>query len=171
MLPQLTAEGYLPLGRWPATMQEVKERFATPQGVRTEIWDDYLRLLEALREAVEVPAVWLSGSFFSAKSLPGDLDCVFHIEANQLPTVGSDPLKVSLLNIVANNETKPMLDLKLDTFVLVRDVTAGPGLSDERYLSTRGYWDDLWSRVKSTDPRQDVLPRRGYLEVIVDGFK
>ena len=41
----------------------------------------------------------------------------------------------------------------------------------EPYYGNRGYWDNLWVRVRDSDQRLDSVPRRGYLEVILDGYR
>ena len=67
---------------------------------------------------------------------------------------------------------KTTFGLRVDSFVLEWWPTAGPGRPAiaQRYLENRGYWDDLWSRRRSTDEREDSMPRVGYLEVIIDGY-
>lgn len=34
----------------------------------------------------------------------------------------------------------------------------------------RGYWDDLWCRLRSNDDNEARVSRRGYVEVIIDGW-
>lgn len=54
--------GALPLGRWPATMTEIEAAYVHGQSAkRQKIWDDWIQLNAALKEAVvHVAAVWLS---------------------------------------------------------------------------------------------------------------
>jgi hypothetical protein len=45
----------------------------------------------------------------------------------------------------------------------------------DQYLRRRGYWDDFWMRTRSGTKGQpfqvaDALPRRGYVEISLDGF-
>lgn len=168
--------GELPLGRWPATAAEVAGRFVEGQSPhRAKLWDDWRRLTSALQGAIgKLAAAWLSGSFFTEKEVPGDVDCLYIIDIDVVLAARHhpDPRVAQLFQVVANNETKATFGLSVDTFVLTWTPTPGvlrPAHA-ETYLQDRGYWDDLWSRQRSTGPREDSLPRRGYVEVIIDGY-
>lgn len=167
--------GRLPLGRWPATPAEIEACFVTDKSQRRQkIWNDWIELTEAIRDAVgAVPAAWLGGSFFTDKDEPGDLDSVYIIEAHRfLAAKGADARKGQFLQVVASKRTKAVFGLEVDSFVL--EWVARPGVQRapwaQEYREMRGYWDDLWSRERSVDQRQDSLPRRGYVEVILDGY-
>lgn len=167
--------GRLPLGRWATTPGEVRDAFVGPGSgaVRRAIWDDWSRLTEVMREVVgTVPAAWLSGSFLTGKEEPGDLDCVYVVESSAMLEAWRDETQARFLYAVLTSQVKEAFGLKVDSYILEWMPTAGSGRSvgAERYLSDRGYWDDLWSRQRSTDLRQDAIPSRGYLEVILDGY-
>jgi hypothetical protein len=172
-LPALV-DGALPLGRWSATPEEVEAAFVTGQSTtRQQIWADWLELTSALREvAGVVPAAWLSGSFVTDKADPGDVDSVYLIEWPILRTAHADPQRASFIEVVARSGAKELFGLSVDSFILEwwpRTGTKRVGWT-RQYLEDRGYWDDLWSRQRSPDSRLDAMPRRGYVEVMLDGY-
>lgn len=172
-LPAL-ASGSLPLGRWPATLAELEAAYVAGKSAkRQQIWQDWLDLTAALRDATgAVPAAWLSGSFLTNKPEPRDLDSVYLIEWPALRTMHADPQRAAFIQAVAGSQVKDMFGLSVDSFIIEWWPTAGPQRQPwaSRYRDERGYWDDLWSRERSADLRQDALPRRGYVEVILDGY-
>lgn len=67
-------DGFLPPGRWGATLDEVRDRFASvPSSRRAEVWAEFEQALALLRSAVHVSRVWLGGSFLTSKAEPGDV--------------------------------------------------------------------------------------------------
>jgi hypothetical protein len=172
-VPPLDA-GRLPLGRWAVSVSEVEAAFVTGQSARRQkVWGDWLTLTRALREIVDVvPAAWLGGSFLTDKDEPGDVDSVYVVEAHRLLSAKGDPGKAQFLQVLADMKVKDVFDLDVDSFIL--EWVPRPGVQPApwaaEYLGNRGYWDDLWSRERSSDTREDSVPRRGYLEVILDGF-
>ena len=172
-LPALVG-GSLPLGRWPATTSELEAAYVSGQSAQRQlVWSDWLELTTALREVVgAVPAAWLSGSFLTDKAEPQDLDAVYLIEWPVMRTVHADPQRAAFVQAVAASKVKETFGLSVDSYILEWWPTAGtlPRPWASRYRDQRGYWDDLWSRQRSTDLRQDAMPRRGYVEVILDGY-
>lgn len=173
-LPALN-DGVLPLGRWPATVGEIETAFVTGQSAkRQEAWNDWLELTDALRDVVTLPAAWLGGSFFTDKDEPGDLDSVYVIEwaVAKAALLSPDPRRAQLVQAVADNQVKAIFGLSVDSFILEWWPTPGPKAHawTRGYRERRGYWDDLWSRRRSSDPRRDAVPSRGYVEVIFDGY-
>lgn len=185
----LSPDGDLPPGRFPATWDEVydcyvaHDLFATSMS-RPQIWAglDALMLkiftLEAKYEDILdgplVHALWLGGSFIGPKVNPGDVDATLwlhHDAATRLakrPGVGLlkknrdhflDEHQVDL--VIAYHRPVPSLfNLKRNT-------------DDERaYFIDRGRWDDWWQRdrVDGVDAPSvaSSYPRRGYLEVNFD---
>lgn len=166
-------DGALPLGRWPATEAEIEASFVTGHSAkRVEIWGHWQQTNSALQHAVPVAAAWLGGSFFTDKEQPGDIDCLYVIEWAALAAARLDPRKAQFLQIVAANQVKSQFGLLVDSFVLEWWPSPGPARPEyvRQYLENRGYWDDLWSRRRSVDTREDSVPRNGYLEVIVNGY-
>lgn len=173
-LPPLQS-GDLPPGRWVCSPSDVEAAFVHGQDpIRAQIWADWQTLVGVLRQIVgHLPAAWLSGSFVTSKAVPGDLDTVFIVDVADLRRVlATNSRDAKLLQLVASGGAKAQLNLNLDAFVLPWDPK--PGSQDDAsddYYRYRGYWDDLWVRRRDPDPRLDSIPRRGFLEVIVDGYR
>jgi Family of unknown function (DUF6932) len=171
--------GHLPMGRWVCTLAEAEQAYVPidPADPRRQIWDQWIRLTEALRRvAVDVAACWLSGSFFTDKPVPGDLDCLYVIDTARLADVSAsgDPARIGFVRAVSQSRVKALYGLPVDSYVLEWIPTPGPSptaVGAQNYLELRGYWHDLWVRIRDSDPRLDSIPRRGYLEVIIDGYR
>ncbi|MBB2893433.1 DUF6932 family protein [Flexivirga oryzae] len=173
-LPALQGD-YLPHGRWACSPAEVEAAFVAGRGPeRAAIWRDWLKALSLLKQLVgTVPAAWLSGSFLSSKLVPGDIDSVFVVEAADLQAVRQRPQDWSIVELLAGgNGAKDSLGLNVDSYILRWCPSSGanpePGTD---YYALRGYWDDLWVRAKDSDARRESIPRRGYVEVMIDGYK
>lgn len=167
--------GHLPAGRWTCSITDVEAAYVPtdPADIRCLIWDDWVQLTAALRLALgSVAACWMSGSFFTTKPVPGDLDCLYIVDHARLAAV-SDPGFLGFIDDVARSRLKnPPYSLRIDSYILEWNPTPGTNPTPEgvQYSTLRGYWDDLWSRIKDTDPSVERQPRRGYLEVTVDGY-
>lgn len=169
------ALGCLPMGRHVVTMEEARSYAGLPDSThRQALWDDFEDLTSQVRGAVgRVPACWMGGSYFTDKTQPGDIDVVYVLDHDDVAACDEEAKK--LLNLLKGGLVKSYLGLKVDAYFL--DWWPRPGIhrgSADRgtvYLENRGYWDDLWSRLRETSrPPVDRLPRRGYLEVIVDDY-
>jgi len=165
------------MGRWACTPDEVEAAFVEPDtGVREAIWADWIALRDALRSAVgEIAACWMAGSFLSDKPVPGDIDCLWVVDAQlwmRALNAGNPALSAFLLTC-AGGDVKGTYGLKVDSYVLEWMPSPGPQrpVGAEPYYGNRGYWDNLWVRVRDSDQRLDSVPRRGYLEVILDGYR
>lgn len=174
MIPPLDGAGFMPPGRYAATFSEVASAFATSPH-RSALWREFTTCLELLQTAIPVCAVWLGGSFLTAKSTPGDVDAVFILRADELRSLPAKERQVAAL--FASSGVKRTLGLRVDTFVLawVPNVELDQskwGLEVVDYQQMRGYWDDFWMRRRSTFGSHEVAahPRRGYLEVTLDGY-
>ena len=166
----------LPLGRWPATPEALEVFAAMPdQTHRARILDDWHTLTAAVRDATGVlPACWLSGSFFTTKDHPSDLDCVYIVHHDALSAAGQDPDKAKFLQAVTGHGARENFGLQIDAYFLAWWPRVGTNRGSverrENYLETRGYWDDLWSRSRHGELADSKYPRRGYLEVVIDGY-
>jgi hypothetical protein len=168
--------GWLPPGRWVCTEEEAKAVYVDGQpGDREDIWLEWQQVTSAVRDVVgEVAACWLSGSFFTDKPDPRDIDCVYIIDSTRLiDAAASDPRHAMFLYQVATSQLKDVHGVRVDSYVLEWMPTPGAEMPEEakEYLGWRGYWDDLWCRIRDEDARLDSIPRRGYLEVYLDGYK
>lgn len=176
-LPALNGN-YLPHGRWACTRADVEAAFVTYQGPeRIAIWNDWLSALAILKQLVgTVPAAWLSGSFLSSKPVPGDIDSVFLVDNADLEAAyrSLSPADWAIVEALAGGHGAQMhLGLNVDSYILNWYPTPTPARdAPEEYYSFRGYWDDLWVRAKDpTNARLESVPQRGYVEVILDGYK
>jgi Family of unknown function (DUF6932) len=78
MIPQFTADGLLPQGVHPATLEELSERFGGNERRR--------QLLRGLNEALRLlraagcHRVYINGSFVTARERPNDIDVCWDID-------------------------------------------------------------------------------------------
>lgn len=181
MIPELTAEGYLPLGRYRATESEIESRFVTgiPTPRRAEVWSHWLQATSHLRALVPVCAAWLGGSFLSEKPEPDDVDVLYVIGSRELLTARfRDANAANVLAAFSNaKQVRETTGLRVDTYIYSwnRNTAADlPRLSHGESYMQRGYWDELWSRrlngPKGSRSDADAVPSRGFLEVVLDGY-
>lgn len=183
MLPALDpATGALPIGRFPAAMSQVRANFVDdPQyagsSTREEIWTHFESATAELRRIVPVAYVWIAGSFITSKLDPDDIDVVYWCEDRHVDAV-SDLGDKHILEMFAKNRVRVTTGLRVDTrygrWHVHPDADSVTTAMHVSYSQMRGYWDDFWLRARSgskTAPRvrDDALPRRGYLEVTLDG--
>lgn len=182
LIPALeTTTGALPVGRYPASLAEIHAQFVagnTP--AREKVWNDWQKATALLQHHVPVLAAWLSGSFFTSKDEPDDIDCVYWVGYLDLKAAQLNPASAHVVEVFSKkDELRKLVGLQVDTFVVAwyccPDITQ-PMPDTSQYWAARGHWDDFWSRIRSGPKgapvvRADALPRRGYLEVIFDGFK
>lgn len=168
----------LPMGRWVCNLPEVEAAYVPvdPADPRRVIWNEWTAFTGVLRSIVgEVAACWLSGSFFSEKAVPGDIDCLYVIDTDHLAAVSAtgDLKQIWFVYVATRGLAKRVYRVPIDSYILEWVPTPGPErpVGARSYLEDRGYWDDLWVRAKDPDKRLDSMPRRGYLEVIVDGYR
>lgn len=177
LTPPALVDGGLPLGRWTVSDADL-DTYVTFGNTahRAELLGEWRTLTDALREAVgQVAACWLSGSFFTDKDEPGDIDCLYVVDRELLEAALPDPSRAQFLQIVSTSQVKSLFQLRVDSFVLPwwpeAGTSRGSAVRCEQYLQSRGYWDDFWTRARHSDGRTSSLPRRGYLEVILDGYQ
>lgn len=142
-------------------------------GDRVDIWSEWQQITNALRRVVGgVAAAWVSGSFISDKPNPADIDCLYVVDTARLAVAVQDPRNAGLMDVIARSGVKATFGLRVDSYVLewMPFPGASPPVGTEVYLRTRGYWDDLRGRTRDSDDRLASIPRRGYLEVILDGY-
>lgn len=164
MIPRLDATGFLPLGRHQATWSEIEDRFCFSDH-RRYLYDE-CRRLATVAQAVPpgLSAVWLGGSFVSAKPEPSDIDAVFVRNEELDAQLGEVDMKV--VDAFADG----VLSSVVDSVILgwrhrSDDCHGGPD------YEARGFFDFRMSRVKGL-PQPDLgCPRKGYLEVIIDGYQ
>ncbi|GAA2238506.1 hypothetical protein GCM10010401_08450 [Rarobacter faecitabidus] len=184
MLPGLdTRTGALPLGRFGATLDQIKRDFVdadyfSASSTRKQIWQDFWSATAGLRSVVPVISVWVGGSFLTDKLDPDDIDLVYWCQDNLVNQV-ADPRDRELLQLFADNLVRRATGLRVDTrycqWHLYPEADRSSCLEHQAYVTARGYWDDFWMRrragTKDAPPQlADALPKRGYFEVELDGF-
>jgi hypothetical protein len=163
------------MGRWHCEIAEVESRFVTGLSpLRQKIWEDWKDATKAIQSTTgEVAACWVSGSFVTDTIDPSDIDCVYLIRLDLLAVAMGDVSKAHFLDLVSRSQLKTF-GIMVDSYIIPWDPHPGvsPTTQDHwNYLQRRGYWDDFWGRVKDPDPSMEILPRRGYLEVSLDGYR
>ena len=184
MLPALDEQtGLLPLGRFGATLDEVKAQYVddprfAASTTRAEIWQDFESATEGIRSVVPVVCVWVGGSFLTDKLDPDDIDLVYWCEDLLVDQV-VDPKGRFILEMFGTNQVRPQTGLRVDTrycqWHVFPEADRAQTLEHQVYALNRGHWDDFWMRKRSgakdsIPQRPDALPRRGYFEVTLDGF-
>jgi hypothetical protein len=182
LIPALeAATGALPVGRYPASLAEIHGQFVVGRAPeRQKVWNDWQTATALLRKHVPILAAWVGGSFFTSKDAPDDIDCVYWVEYFDLVAARLNPASTAVVEVFSQqHELRKLVGLQVDTFIVAwnccPDITQSMPHT-RAYWGDRGFWDDFWSRMRSGPKgapavRTDALPRRGYLEVIFDGFK
>ena len=172
------ASGALPPGRYQTTVGEVAACLATNPH-RQDLWLQWRAATELLSRHVPVLAAWISGGFVSDREDPDDVDCVYWVEDLEFGQAALRPDSHRIIEIFAQKGMlREHVGLQIDTFIAQWSCCSDLGNSSyltKQYWASRGHWDDFWSRMRSSGKgapavRADALPRRGYLEVIIDGF-
>jgi len=71
----------LPKGKYPATVNEIKERFGKMSAHRGQLFENFLMVIELVRKVRKtVDSFFLDGSFITAKEHPEDIDCILIIK-------------------------------------------------------------------------------------------
>lgn len=181
MIPDLTDEGLLPIGRFQCTMDEVEAVFVKGQrfagsATREDVWMGIHAFLAEMADLrARIPATFLGGSFTTGKLDPDDGDLSPLIDMSRIQ---SDTTRRVVLETVKAAKS----NLKLDVFPIrwrPEDISLTPVVRTQavqEYLLDRGQWDDFWQRRvaredRSAFVRTHAFPARGYLEVIIDGYR
>lgn len=179
--------GALPRGRYLCTMDEIEAEFVSASwcaasSTRSKIWEDFSTTLQLYDEVSPglATAVWVGGSFTTAKVDPDDIDVTVLLDPTVYGALSNN--KQHRVDRISAREPggqvsrlRARLGLRVDCFAVICAVVPMPwqGLSAEEadYFRTRGLWDDWWQRIlggpKGSMPTTtDALPVRGYLEVL-----
>ncbi len=162
----------LPLGRYSCTLDEVHERFVPDNDEnRKAIWQAFLLVLESVRFTIGgVAEVWISGSFITSERQPHDIDVLFLIKQEMFANLSQEGGYVA--NVLARRIAGvPRLNELVDGYLLVVPPTETDDAGVFGYTSSRGYWDQFWSKARfDGDDSRWLYPAAGYLEVTIDGF-
>lgn len=180
-IPQRRPEGAPTLGRHAVSLSDVQTAYVTAPIFRHSqrrelIWKNFLCLTARIRKAVPINAVMIGGSFTTWKQSPSDIDVVFVLDKRHRTKL-SDQNDRKLLTLLGSGGGTKIRSWGIDSYTL--DWEAIPRTTKENpahfsYLVSRGYWDDWLQRNgnKNEEPNAGhAVPRRGYLEVIIDGYK
>lgn len=176
VIPALSEDGWLPRGRFCASLAEVKERFVDDPAfvtsrTRAKVWQDFEAVLALIeQQRVKVPAVFLGGSFLTSTVDPGDIDVAFFVDVSRI----SNP--ATLTGVTRTVRGAKLVGLEVDGFLIQWSPDGSQKGAEPSYTDSRGFWDDFWQRFvpkadRQPPQRQHSMPRRGYLEVIVDGYR
>lgn len=166
-LPAWNADGLLPPGRYPATLDDIYERFVmdAPERPRREILHGaFVTHLMMVRSFIPAGKVWVDGGFSMQKAAPPhDVDVA--IIPDDYAALAALPVErqidflglMTLRDVVVGDPGPLYLDRiqpvggALDAFI------CHPG---EEYV-----WHSTWSSVKGTDGK--IIPgmTKGYAEV------
>jgi hypothetical protein len=77
-IPALNTDGFLPVGTFDCTLQEIRECFGKFQGSdrRPRLFTRLQELFQAMQRSGLFEALLVDGSFVTAKSAPNDIDLV-----------------------------------------------------------------------------------------------
>lgn len=165
----------LPPSRSQISSAELRHRWGFNDH-RRDILDEFEKFLRLISKLVTIQAYWVSGTFISDKEHPSDIDVVLVIDQERLDNLGSG----ARLAVTPTGFKKlaSRQSLRVDAYLLPWKVrpSVSYDVADRPYLEARGYWDDFWMRDRSvpkgaTPERLCAMPRKGYVEVIADGFK
>ncbi|WP_425553907.1 DUF6932 family protein, partial [Isoptericola hypogeus] len=176
MIPELTAGGHLPLGRHHTTLEAIATRFVrddrfAASARRPRVWSDFERALSALRTIVPPCAVWIGGSFVTAKLEPDDIDVTWILPRDRVNALPVGSKERGRLGLFAGEKRLIAKGIMVDSYTASWAPYADEDakLTDLGYLqiaAQRGYWDDWWQRLRAdgavSHPSSSV-PRRGYL--------
>lgn len=174
MIPPFNAAGSLPRGRWVTDMDETHDALVLAEGFagsvsRASFWAKFVRAIDSVRKRqTPVVAGFLSGSFATAKMDPGDIDVALIVDVSN-----AHPVTVGALNALFKRFRD---EAKIDLFMIPWHPDGSQNGAEPGYLEARGKWDDFWQRdvpkdQRSTRMREHAMPVRGYLEVVIDGYR
>lgn len=189
MIPELTAEGFLPVGRYAARLQEIQDSFVSHtrfknSATRPQLWEGfelYLATWAGAEDRLGVPGllhrVWMGGSFASSTLDPGDVDLTVMVDDELRQSCRGKP-GAGILRDLVGDRTRIRQTFGVEPFELRwRPVTSvfdlGRLTPEERdYLLARGAHEDLWERVRPAGSKgplrpEDARAARGFLEVVL----
>lgn len=183
-VPSLTAEGFLPRGRFPCTLEELEDEFVDHErfrdsSSRDEIFGHFLSAVELLNsfDSSLIENVWVGGSFVTDRIDPDDIDCLFVLSGPVYDALPSNNKRNQVKQFNRKGWLRERYGLRVESFLLVRVPFANPWdrggvhVDAAPYAQVRGAWDDWWLRTRTgetadEEPRiESAEPRRGYMEV------
>ena len=176
-IPPLTSSGDLPRGRFCASVAEFEKRFVADGAyegstTREQVWTDFNDLVDLIRLLkVRIPAVFVGGGFVTSSLNPTDIDAAIFVDTSKIA-------RPETFGRIADYVSDPKMDrgLRVDAFVIPWHPDGTQHGGHREYLPARGSWDDFWQRKVAKDDRHPpqrwhAMPVRGYVEVIIDGYR
>jgi hypothetical protein len=99
-IPQLNANGLLPVGIHDATLDEIRQRFGSFQGSdrRMRLFANFEQLVMQLRKSSRFSAIIVDGSFVTAKPVPEDIDVIVVLQRGRDWTADPGPSDYALVS-------------------------------------------------------------------------
>jgi predicted nucleotidyltransferase len=177
----LGPNGHFECGRRRSTLSEVHSRFVEhPDFERSEsrgrIWQSFDRATKMLEDVIPVRAIWIGGSFVTAKLDPSDIDVVYIVDARDYDQLNNEQAR-KRVGVFSTDGGLFSRSIPVDSHIM--QWRPFPELRRDHlghipYLADRGYWDDFLQRFtadKLIDPTvSNAIPRKGYLEVIISDY-
>lgn len=161
----------LPPGRYLMTREDLSTLWGF-NSHRQEIIDGGFTFVDTLKNVVPVRSVWISGSLLTSKDYPNDFDVTLIVDFDEIQRRAA-----MLLNHDSLEKLGSSLGVSVDPYLLPwrpRLTARIETQADHDMLRERGYWDDWWLRRRGRDNGEEeyvvATPRRGYVEVMVDGY-
>lgn len=178
MGPDFDAAGNLPRGRWFFSLADAEARFVTASEFagscrRSMLWANLQTAIAAIHTLkVRIPSLFLGGSFSTHKLDPDDIDVTFIVDNSVI----RNPQTWGRLEGYVGGLEK--IGLGVQGFLLPWGANGAEWELNQNlgYLAGRGKWDDWWQRdvpklQRNSPVRSHSLPKRGYVEVEVDGYR
>lgn len=126
-IPPLDGDGFLPVGLFECSLEELRERFGRFQRSdrRINLATNLTIYLRELRETGKVAWVCVDGSFVSAKEEPGDIDLIV-----VLATGAALPSPMNPFDYAALSSKRVKRRLGFDVFVAAEGTQALAGYLD-----------------------------------------
>ncbi len=185
MIPPLDlATGLLPQGRYPATADEVRDRFvAAPDfgqsQCRADLWENWTEHVQILQALLgHEPRTWMAGSFISSKPEPSDIDVFYGFDPEAYDALETEDLAY-IEQLCTRESCIKHYKLRIDAYftrlpdhMAVDDLRPQQmGVHNLQAFQSLGLYDEIWQRarrVPATPGVSGTAPqtiRRGYLEV------
>ncbi|MEU6387020.1 hypothetical protein ABZ847_26070 [Streptomyces bauhiniae] len=168
LIPPLTPGGMLPVGRHPATLEEVRDTFvvrAPHAGRRQRLYSALELYVELVRDLLPRATLWVDGGFCTHKPTPPkDIDLVLFASRRLVQHFDQEEWTrmnqlLTLQNLTA--QSPPTLAGRIQPMGGLIDAF----LAEEGNQADIDLWDHNWSLVKGDDGKIIEGERKGYLEV------
>lgn len=177
MIPDFNPEGVLPVGRFFCSFEEAEMALVRSSQFqdstrRPILWSFFKTTLTDIKSTgCKIPSVFFGGSFITSKLDPKDIDVAYLIDHSTIHSEKTFSKLDSIFKALDKNENIDAILIPwMPTNLKNEDKSA------YYYYEARGRWDDFWQRsVPKADrdywQRSHAFPKRGHLEVEIDGYR